>query len=141
MWGVNESDVIFYKHNSTSDWKIIPGKLTQIEVGIFGVFGLDSHGRIYYRVGTHENPTSSGKDWQLINGDLKLSRISVGTDNIWGVNDDDQIYIIDSWTLENGEMELKWKRIGGLLKQVAINGSYTVAIKPLGNWLRYIFGK
>lgn len=49
-----------------------------------GVFGTYSNDEIIYRVGTEEEPGTTGKYWQQLPGRLQF--IYVGIDNVWGGN-------------------------------------------------------
>ena len=39
-------------------------RFKQMDVGELGVFGVDSYNNIYYRIGTRNNPQSTGSAWQ-----------------------------------------------------------------------------
>ena len=66
FWGVTpENEIMFKKSSNESSWEKIVGTLSQISVSELGVFGTDSNAKYYYRVGTNNNPTSSGWQWQL----------------------------------------------------------------------------
>jgi hypothetical protein len=72
LWGVNSSDNIFTckKPCTDSNWKQIPGGLTQIEGGDKEVWGVNSVNNIYKMNQDHSN------NWKYIPG--KLTNISQG---------------------------------------------------------------
>lgn len=81
-------------------WKKYPGLLKQVDVGQYGVWGVNSQDDIF-----RKTPTS----WERVQGLLK--DISVGKNSVWGVNSDDGIF----WKSGGN-----WQNVGGLLKQVSV---------------------
>ena len=119
IWGVNKNDNIWFKSSSDAKWEKIPGGLKQIEIGKFGVFGVNKNDDIWYRVGTHNNPNSSGTDWQKLYG--KLKHISSGDSTAWGVNSNDIIWkMVDISFDKDGRIQFKWVRVDGKLKNVSV---------------------
>jgi len=86
LWGVNSSDNIFTckKPCTDSNWKQIPGGLTQIEGGDKEVWGVNSVNNIYKMNQDHSN------NWKYIPG--KLTNISQGGGYVWGVNSSNNVY-------------------------------------------------
>ena len=86
LWGVNSSDNIFTckKPCTDSNWKQIPGGLTQIEGGDKEVWGVNSVNNIYK---TNQDGTGG---WTNIPG--KLTNISQGGGWVWGVNSSHNVY-------------------------------------------------
>ena len=82
----------------TNCWKKYPGLLKQVDVGPYGVWGVNSQDDIWRKTST---------SWQRIPGALK--DISVGKSSVWGVNSNDEIF-----RKSGGD----WQKVGGLLKQV-----------------------
>lgn len=108
--------------NASGKWTKVPGKLKQISVGDFGIWGVNSSNEIWFRNGISKE-NSIGTDWNRIDGLLK--QIAVGCYGVWGVNSYDEIWF------RNGISKLKpmgdsWNRIDGLLKFIS-NG-------PCGVW-------
>ena len=64
MWGLNEEDFVYFRPNKSVAWQRVPGNLKQVEIGPLGVFGVNKLNDIFYRVGTHTNPSSPGSSWQ-----------------------------------------------------------------------------
>ena len=65
VWGVYENGNIYYCDAPDGRWMKIGGlKLNQIDVGGLGVFGVAANHKIYYRIGTRNNPQSTGSAWQ-----------------------------------------------------------------------------
>jgi hypothetical protein len=86
LWGVNSSDNIFTckKPCTDSNWKQIPGGLTQIEGGDKEVWGVAADKTIYK---TNQDGTDG---WSNIPG--KLTNISQGGGWVWGVNSSNNVY-------------------------------------------------
>ena len=86
LWGVNSSDNIFTckKPCTDSNWKQIPGGLTQIEGGDKEVWGVAADKTIYK---TNQDGTGG---WTNIPG--KLTNISQGGGWVWGVNSSNNVY-------------------------------------------------
>ena len=135
MWGVDANGGIQYKETLASKTKTVPGKLKQVEVGQFGVFGVTSKNKVLYRKGTHGNCGSMGSEWQEVEG--SLTHISVGVDNVWGVNSNDEVYTMEKVTFSDDEISFSWKRIGGLLKHIKTNGSPLDLTNPTAGTLYY----
>merc|ERR1719347_2321249 len=62
-------------------WKQYPGRLKQVDVGPYGVFGVNSQDQIY------EKTTNS---WKQLPG--ALMDISVGQSSVWGVNSEYTVF-------------------------------------------------
>jgi len=106
--GVNSAGSIYYREGMSSHnpigkrWVSVPGKLMQIDVHGDDVIGTDFENHSY-----QTSVTTLGKgSWVQIS--RRLTRISKGKSGIWGVDDDEYVYKLDS----NGE---SWTRIGGSL--------------------------
>ena len=120
IWGVNSQDSIWFKSNSDAKWQKIPGGLKQIEIGKFGVFGVNKNDNIFYRIGTNNNPNSTGSGWQRLPG--RLTYISSGESTAWGVNSSDLIWRMSDITFDaDGKIQFKWTRVDGKLKNISIN--------------------
>ena len=78
-----------------------PGALKRVDVGPFGVWGVNTHDQIWKKT-----PTS----WQKIDGSLK--DISVGKNSVWGTNKYDDIFK----RVGGGN----WQHVHGKLKQVGL---------------------
>ena len=116
---MNRSDQIWFKFNSFAEWERIEGGLKQIEVGKVGVFGVNRHDHIYYRIGTVGDSRSSGNDWQRLDGSLK--HISVGSKSVWGVNNKDDIYEMQNISFDiDGKINFKWRKVEGKLKNISV---------------------
>jgi len=83
-------------------WHRYPGSLMQVDIGKYGVWGVDTHHHVYKK---------TGNGWQKIPGGLK--QISVGEYSAWGVNGADQIFR----RVRGGN----WQHIHGSLKQVSVS--------------------
>jgi len=46
--------------NQDGSWTDIRGSVSQVEVGEFGTFGINSNNHLFYKKGTHEDPYSAG---------------------------------------------------------------------------------
>ena len=76
-----------------------PGRLKKVDIGPFGVWGVNVHQMIYKK-------TSNG--WKKVPGSLK--DISVGKNSVWGANKNNDIY--------KRVGEGNWQRVLGKLRQV-----------------------
>lgn len=96
-------------------WKQIPGGLKQISTSGNNawIWGVNS-GDAIWRCKKPCDYTSSNKKWWSPGGRLK--QISVGDDEVWGVNSNNNIYKI------NPEGKNGWKYVRGSLKQVINSG-------------------
>ena len=118
LWGVARNETIWFKSDSDAPWENIPGGLKQIEIGAMGVFGVNRNDQIYYRVGTHNNPNSSGSGWQHLPGGLK--HISSGKLTVWGVNSSDDIYKMINISFDaDGNIQFQWQHFSGKLKNIS----------------------
>ncbi|XP_078571553.1 uncharacterized protein LOC144859138 [Branchiostoma floridae x Branchiostoma japonicum] len=65
-------------------WERIPGRNTYVSVGKLGVWGVNSAGEVYYRVGSYGNE-GKGTGWKKVDG-TPMKHISVGRDIVWALN-------------------------------------------------------
>ncbi|XP_069075178.1 fish-egg lectin-like [Pleurodeles waltl] len=98
-WGVNATDSIYYRSGtrrgacSGTQWQVVEGKLSMIEVGSEGsVYGVTSLGDLYHRTGiSDDNPVGTG--WaQLEYKSHKFRHVSEDLDRLWLVTNDQKIY-------------------------------------------------
>ena len=80
------------------EFSVYPGLLKRVDVGPFGVWGVNSQDQIYKKT-----PNS----WQRIQGVLR--DISVGQNSVWGTN---------KWGIYMRVGEGDWQKINGMLRQV-----------------------
>ena len=87
--------------NQDGSWVDIRGSSTQVEVGEFGTFGVNSVNRLYYKYGTHEDPYSAGPisgtsncgnscstEWQLLeDGEDSIQYVSSGLNTAFILKD------------------------------------------------------
>ena len=52
-----------------ADWHEVGGVLKGVSIGNVGVWGVNKHDDIYYRVGTYEEPKQNGSAWLLVSGE------------------------------------------------------------------------
>jgi len=64
VWGVNKLGEIYYRDGPGGSWTRVSGTLKQIDIGALGVIGVCKDNDIYYRLGTRNNPHSTGSGWQ-----------------------------------------------------------------------------
>ena len=130
IWGVDMRSYLireyftYYKASADAGWRWMrtprygAGALKQVEIGEFGVFGVDVEDNIFYRVGTHNNPHTAGTSWQKLDG--KLDYISSGPSTAWGVNDGGSIYkMVDTSFDDEGKISFKWQEVEGKLKNLS----------------------
>ena len=89
-----------------------------------GVFATNAKDEVYYRVGTNANPATIGTEWQKLTGVIR--QISVGTNNVWGVNAGDKVFTMENIKFVNSKIEFNWNEVPGSLKQIA-----TISSPPL----------
>lgn len=66
-------------------WDLVPGKLMQIDSGIFRVvWGLNRYHQVFYRTGITWNRLK-GTRWRFLRG-LRLKYLSISQFGVWGVN-------------------------------------------------------
>ena len=65
VWGISTENKVLYRNGINGSWDIIDRQLKKIDIGKFGVFGIDLSDNIVYRIGTHENPYDKGTAWQM----------------------------------------------------------------------------
>ena len=112
VWGVSSDNRMWRGDLETlrqhAGWTEIDNEydIVQIEIGEFGVFGVNANREIFYRVGTHQNSGSAGTRWQVIPG--HLSQISVGMNHVWGVNHANQVYTSNEVNTFNEQGEIVW---------------------------------
>ena len=122
LWGAS-SHHIYYRGYAGSPRKVsdyFGAHPKQIEVGTLGVFGINKHCHVYYRIGTREDPTSIGTHWQKLPG--KLKSISPGKSVIWGVGaETSHIFYTKSITNNRGNLHLQWEKVENnlMLKQIS----------------------
>jgi len=64
VWGVGKDESIWRR--SGSSWERINGRLKHISVGESGVWGVQSDGNVYYRVGTYLDIDTAGSGWEKV---------------------------------------------------------------------------
>jgi len=119
VWGVNIHGAVYYKRSKSSRnrWHWISGRLSQVEVGDAGVFGIHKTGN-WRRSGTENgNKYSTGRGWHRILRDLAvpgaLKSIAVGRTAIWGVDAKGNVFA------GQPSNQAKWRHIPGNMKQIA----------------------
>ncbi|CAB4025803.1 Hypothetical predicted protein, partial [Paramuricea clavata] len=142
IWGVNGYEHIYYRigvtenNPSGTSWKLIPGKLKQIDSGPSGiVYGVNIHDQIYCRTGIeYGNPFGTG--WKQVTSYGRLKYVSCGVLGCWGVNSTDGIWYRSGITKENC-VGAKWHDIPGKLKQIEVGAAGDVyGINSAGNVYR-----
>ena len=81
------------------EWQLYPGGLKQVEVGPFGVWGVNKDDNIFKK---------TSKSWDKVPGALK--DISVGKNSVWGTSGRYNIYK----RVGDGN----WQHVEGKLRQV-----------------------
>lgn len=91
VWGVGKDESIWRR--SGSSWQRINGRLKHISVGESGVWGVQSDGNVYYRVGTYLDNDTAGSSWEQVpvpqdkvgRNRIRLTKphwVAVGTDMV-----------------------------------------------------------
>jgi len=106
-------------------WRSLPGNLDSVAVSDRHMWGVNSHGRIYFSSGTgREREDERHGVWHYIAGHLK--QIAVSGSAVWGVTRNDRIFY------RNGHGG-KWQQIRGRLKQIAVSGEQVWGVTSSGN--------
>ena len=117
-------------------WTDIRGSLNQVEVGEFGTFGINGNNRLYYKLGTHEDPYSAGPvtgtgncgndcrtEWQGLGNDYQY--VSSGRDTAIilkgtpGTNM--KLYSMENVSVDaSGHLQYELLELDGGLKNVSV---------------------
>eukprot|EP00092_Neocalanus_flemingeri_P024879 GFUD01026978.1.p1 GENE.GFUD01026978.1~~GFUD01026978.1.p1 ORF type:complete len:662 (+),score=98.61 GFUD01026978.1:102-2087(+) len=91
VWGVKSDNSIHRYRSASSDWERVGEGLMMVSCGQPGVWGVNSHNDIYYRVGTYGGVDSAGQSWKHVPGVLIwISSGSMG--DVYGVSTDGSLY-------------------------------------------------
>ncbi|CAH1274250.1 FCGBP [Branchiostoma lanceolatum] len=102
-------------------WDSCPGSLSFVTIGWSGVWGVNSRGVVFYRVGTYGREGHFGKEWKQLDGNLV--QISSGKGIVWGVNSRSQVYVRIGITVKVAYGS-QWKVVTGRpLKSVCVSSS------------------
>ncbi|KAJ3101827.1 hypothetical protein HDU96_009854 [Phlyctochytrium bullatum] len=105
LWGVNRNNKIFYSSNPNGNWIEIGGRLTQIDCGSRGVWGIGLANDIFKWNGV----------WTNVGGVLK--QISSGAQGVWGVTSANEIFRLS----DDG---VTWRKIDGWLNYISSGRNY-----------------
>ncbi|XP_019639652.1 PREDICTED: IgGFc-binding protein-like [Branchiostoma belcheri] len=83
-----------------TSWDTCPGSLSFVTIGWSGVWGVNSRGVVFYRVGTAGKEGHFGKEWKQIDGNL--AQISSGKGIVWG-GITDKVWYGKVWRLVTGQ--------------------------------------
>merc|ERR1712176_273280 len=103
----------------------VRGGLDQVEVGEFGVFGVNtSYKYLYYKKGTHNNPYAIGPNvgggWHHIGTGFKY--VSSGRDTAIAISQTDEIWSLENVSVQDsGEIQYGWFKINGALKSISVH--------------------
>ena len=89
IWGVNRADQIYKcKKPCTGQWKIVNGRLSQIDGGYVFVYGVNSGGAVYSR------PIDGSKAWTRIPARaVAMKHVTAsGSDDIFGTSRNGDVY-------------------------------------------------
>jgi len=110
----NEEPSVNQKRTIQIGWNLLNGRLIRVALGhvgdVLSVWGVNAGNNIYYR--------RVNNGWEQIPG--QLSDISVGFNEIWGVNSNDLIYRRTGIT-ESNPKGTGWQQIPGRLVQVSVS--------------------
>ncbi|XP_019614795.1 PREDICTED: IgGFc-binding protein-like [Branchiostoma belcheri] len=105
----------------SSSWDTCPGSLSFVTIGWSGVWGVNSRGVVFYRVGTAGKEGHFGREWKQIDGNL--AQISSGKGIVWGVNSRGKIYVRIGIT-EKVSHGKDWRLVTGQpLRSVCVSSS------------------
>ena len=86
IWGVNSGDYIYKcKKPCNGAWINVPGRLKQIDGGEKYVYGVNSGNTVYSR------PVDGSGGWFAVPG-KKMQYVSVGHDEVFGIDEDSDVY-------------------------------------------------
>ncbi|XP_035695740.1 uncharacterized protein LOC118429367 [Branchiostoma floridae] len=103
-------------------WNTVVGSLSFVSIGFCGVWGVDSAGVVYYRVGTYGNEGAAGTGWLTVTG-VRLVQISSGQGIVWGVTARYRVYVRIGITAQRPQ-GTGWTQIGGGLMSICVSGYY-----------------
>ncbi|XP_035695721.1 uncharacterized protein LOC118429347 [Branchiostoma floridae] len=105
-------------------WGTVEGSLSFVSIGFCGVWGVNSAGVVYYRVGTYGNERVPGTGWLTVTGAVRLVQISSGQGIVWGVTARYRVYVRIGITAQRPQ-GTRWTQIRGrALKSVCVSGNY-----------------
>ena len=117
IWGVNSADQIYKcKKPCSGSWVRVSGGLKQIDGGHKYVYGVNSANNMYSR------PVDGSGSWRLIPGLRAIHVTASGTDDIFAISTNQEIYRCKKPCI--GEFE---KMVGSLMQcDATINGLFGV---------------
>ncbi|XP_028834953.1 fish-egg lectin-like [Denticeps clupeoides] len=121
VWGTNANNEIFKLVGGT--WLKVSGLLKQVDAGGNGILGGVNMFDGIFCLGKDPNlafnkPTSSPAPWQNLPGSLKY--YSCGPYSCWGVNSNNNIYIMKGVTSAECRGSMSWEQIPGALVMVEV---------------------
>ncbi len=131
VWAVKAGGRIFRRTGVTDSvpagrwWEQVPGSLTQVSVGLAGVWGVDEQHKIYYRneTGQYDGQQEVGSNWLSVPGNL--SYVSSGNGVVWGAQTLDSGYriLIRQGICTGAPTGTHWTQVDGDLKQISVDTS------------------
>ncbi|XP_064596781.1 tectonin beta-propeller repeat-containing protein 1-like [Liolophura sinensis] len=145
VWGVQTNGNVFYRNftrgndgsQGVGEWVLVmqPGKqplvqpLRNIDVGTFTVWGVNSDGTVFIRVGIDAyNPI--GCDWVEV--PRKMKQVSISPKgHVWATDGINCVYRRVGVTIDNN-MGTAWEKINGSLQQITVGSAGVWGVNGLG---------
>ena len=121
---------------SSSCWHLDgTGLLTYVSVGPAGVWAANNAEKPVYKVDTYQDPDTLGSYWLVARGDLL--QVDVGTDQMWGINRRDMIYLRTGINA-SAPFGSDWELLGDAFTWVSVSpGGSVWAVNTAGHLLHY----
>ncbi len=109
IWGVDDQNKVYYRNLSgTRPWQQVEGELTSITADVYNVWGFSPDGEIMCM--SAQNKTG----WRKIGNPHNLIKLSAGSGEVWGINEQNQVYRISSSGVGN------WKYVTNGVLDVSV---------------------
>ncbi|XP_076838964.1 fish-egg lectin-like [Brachyhypopomus gauderio] len=120
VWGVNSDNTIYKLVKG--EWVQVPGQLKQTDAGgsLF-IAGVNMSDDIYCLNGEETMSYKPGADANWVNIQGKLKYYSCGPYSCWGVNDQDNIYIMKGVSPTACAGSMNWELVPGSLSMIEVS--------------------
>ncbi|XP_076838992.1 fish-egg lectin-like [Brachyhypopomus gauderio] len=120
IWGVDSKNVTYKLVNA--DWVTVPGQLSQIDAGgMLFVAGVNMGDDIFCLNGYEAIEYKSGDSGSWVQIPGKLKYYSCGLHSCWGVNSQDNIYIMKGVSPTACAGSMNWELVPGSLSMIEVS--------------------
>ena len=132
VWGVNGGGYL-YRYRGRGDWAHIDGGAIQLTVGESGVWHVNGHGTVYYRVYTYNDHDTDGSGWDTVSTSPKMKYLASGTNILLGISTSRQLYYRAGMSTGNPK-GTRWVHVPGVsLDKVAVQHNLVIGIDSNNN--------